>query len=46
LNIEDLWYRFALSFLFKSIGYLNFRHFANLGISLCNLIVSQKDLAT
>jgi hypothetical protein len=37
-------------FLFiKSIEYLNFRHFrhfATLGISLGNLIVSQKDLAT
>ncbi len=36
----------ALSFLFKSIEYLNFRHFAILGISLGNLIVPQKDLAT
>jgi hypothetical protein len=35
--------------LIKSIEYLNFRHFrhfAILGISLDNLIVSQKDLAT
>jgi hypothetical protein len=24
LNIEDLWYRFALSFLFKMIGSHNF----------------------
>jgi hypothetical protein len=49
LTIEDLWYRFALSFLIKSTEYLNFRHFrhfATLDISLGNLIVSQKDLAT
>jgi hypothetical protein len=32
--------------LIKSIEHLNFRHFAILGISLGNLIVSQKDLAT
>ena len=35
--------------LIKSVEYLNFRHFrqfAILGISLGNLIVSQKDLAT
>jgi hypothetical protein len=36
-------------YLLKSTEYLNFRHFrhfAILGISLGNLIVSQKDLAT
>jgi hypothetical protein len=33
-------------FFIKSIEYLNFRHFAILGISLGNLIVSQKNLAT
>jgi hypothetical protein len=46
-------YNYKVCFLFlikiKSIEYLNFRHFrhfAILGISLGNLIVSQKDLAT
>jgi hypothetical protein len=43
-------YNYKVCFLFlikiKSIEYLNFRHFAILGNSLGNLIVSQKDLAT
>jgi len=42
-------YRPCFFLLIKSIEYLNFRHFRHfsiLGISLGNLIVSQKDLAT
>ncbi len=45
MKIEDLWYRFALSFIFKSIEYLNFRHFrhfAFLGISKSSFIFTLK----